>query len=203
MGFPAGLPKTITVDLTGRIPLYQQTKIRIVTNMRIYWDRIRVEIGPEDPGIRVTTLQAVKAKTSWVGYPQQWSPDGTAPFGYDFARREALAPWKTHQGSYTPLGDVLDLLRAVDDRYVVLSHGEAITADFPNAGLPPLPEGWTRDWLLHVDGFGKDMDIHSQHPDKLEPLPRHKDLPYRAPYWNLTADSAWESFRQGYLIRKP
>jgi hypothetical protein len=201
MGYPAGLPKTITVDLSGRIPLLEETRVRVVTNMRIYWDRVRIETGPEDARVRITTLQPSSAFTSWVGYPQQTSPDGLAPFGYDFARRDAIAPWKTHRGEYTRLGDVLDLLRAVDDRYVVLSHGEAINAEFPAQGLPPLPAGWTRDWLLHVDGFGKDMDIHSEHPDNLEPLPRHRDLPYQDGFWRLSSDGEWNVFRRMYLTR--
>ncbi len=203
MGFPAGLPKTITVDLTGKVPLAAHTRIRVVTNMRIYWDRIRIETGPEEPRVRVATLQPATARTSWIGYPQQWSPDGVAPFGYDFAHRDAVAPWKTHRGEYTPLGNVLDLLKAVDDRYVILSHGEAITADFSAAELPALPAGWVRDWLLHVDGFGKDMDIHSQYPDRLDPLPRHRDLPYRLTDWRLSSDAVWEAFAQTYLVRRP
>jgi Flp pilus assembly protein TadD len=202
MGCPAGLPKTMTVDLTGKIPLTQQTRIRIVTNMRIYWDRIRVETAAQDSRLRITTLEPVEATAAWLGYPRQWSPDGLAPFYYDYAHRDAAAGWKTHKGQYTRLGDVRELLAGVDDRYVVLAHGEAITAEFSAAGLPPLPQGWTRDWLLYVDGFGKDMDLHSQYPDTVEPLPHHKDLPYRAQSWNLVSDAAWEAFRQLFLTRQ-
>lgn len=202
MGFPAGLPKTITVDLTGKVPLSTQTRVRIETNMRIYWDRIRVETGPSDNRLRTTTLEPSAAATSWVGYPEQYSPDGQAPFAYDFDRREAVAPWKTHAGRYTRFGDVRELLQSVDDRYVILGHGEAITADFPAGDLPPLPAGWVRDWLLYVDGFGKDMDPHSQHPDLVEPLPRHRDLPYRAPDWSLPGESIWQAFRNTYVTRE-
>jgi hypothetical protein len=170
--------------------------------MRIYWDRIRIETRADDARLRVTTLDPEEASTSWVGYPQQWSPDGLAPFGYDFDRRDAEAPWKTHVGRYTRFGDVRELLKTVDDRYVILGHGEAITADFSTRELPPLPPGWTRDWLLYVDGFGKDMDLHSQHPDLVGPLPRHRDLPYRAPGWSFPSDATWESFRKAYLTRE-
>ncbi len=173
MGFPAGLPKTMTVDLTGRIPLTLQARIRIRTNMRIYWDRIRVETAAEDSRLRISTLEAAKAEVGWAGYPRQWSADGLAPFGYDYAHRTATAGWKSHAGEYTRPGDVRDLIAAVDDRYVILPHGEGITADFSTAGLPALPRGWTRDWLLYVDGFGKDMDLHSQYPDTVAPLPHH------------------------------
>ncbi len=173
MGFPAGLPKTMTVDLTGRIPLTQQARIRIRTNMRIYWDRIRVETAAQDSRLHISTLEAARAEVGWIGYPRQWSADGQAPFGYDYAHRDATAGWKTHTGEYTRPGDVWDLLAAVDDRFVVLRHGEGIAADFSTAGLPVLTRGWTRDWLLYVDGFGKDMDLHTQYPDTIAPLPHH------------------------------
>ena len=39
MGFPAGGPRTMTADLTGKLPNGTQ-KIRITTNLQIYWDNI-------------------------------------------------------------------------------------------------------------------------------------------------------------------
>src|SRR5882762_2534628 len=41
MGFPAGLERTMVADLTGKLP--QGTRrIRIVNNLKIYWDAIRI-----------------------------------------------------------------------------------------------------------------------------------------------------------------
>ncbi len=42
MGFPAGLARTMVVDLTGKLPSGSRF-IRITTNLKIYWDRIRVD----------------------------------------------------------------------------------------------------------------------------------------------------------------
>ena len=39
MGFPAGGPRTMTADLSGKLPRGTQ-KIRITTNLQIYWDNI-------------------------------------------------------------------------------------------------------------------------------------------------------------------
>jgi tetratricopeptide (TPR) repeat protein len=42
MGFPAGGPRTMTADLSGKLPRGTQ-KIRITTNLQVYWDSILVD----------------------------------------------------------------------------------------------------------------------------------------------------------------
>jgi tetratricopeptide (TPR) repeat protein len=42
MGFPAGGPRTMTADLTGKLPHGTQ-KIRITTNLQVYWDSILID----------------------------------------------------------------------------------------------------------------------------------------------------------------
>ncbi len=46
MGFPAGGPRTMTADFSGKLPLGTQ-KIRITTNLQIYWDSILVDRTPQ------------------------------------------------------------------------------------------------------------------------------------------------------------
>ncbi len=46
MGFPAGGPRTMTADLSGKLPPGTQ-KIRITTNLQIYWDRILIDRTPQ------------------------------------------------------------------------------------------------------------------------------------------------------------
>ena len=46
MGFPAGGPRTMTADLTGKLPVGTR-KIRITTNLQIYWDSILVDRTPQ------------------------------------------------------------------------------------------------------------------------------------------------------------
>ena len=49
MGFPAGLERTMVADLTGKIPVGTR-RIRIVNNLKIYWDAIRIDQTPDDAG---------------------------------------------------------------------------------------------------------------------------------------------------------
>jgi tetratricopeptide (TPR) repeat protein len=46
MGFPAGGPRTMTADLTGKLPSGTQ-KIRITTNLQVYWDSILIDRTPQ------------------------------------------------------------------------------------------------------------------------------------------------------------
>ncbi len=181
MGFPAGLPKTLTVDLTGRFRRDDDFRVRIVTSMRIYWDRLRFAILDDDPQLRVTTLRATEARLGFRGYPRPVSADGKAPFGYDYADAAGSSGWKDFQGAFTRYGAVEELLQEVDDRYVIARHGDEIALAFDEAELPPLRPGWARDYLVFADGFGKDMDLNSARPHRVEPLPFHAMTSYPPP----------------------
>ncbi len=179
MGFPAGLPKTMTVDLTGKF-LCADSRVRIVTSMRIYWDQILVDTFSNQVSQRLTKLEPVSAELRWRGFPREYSPDGRRPLIYDYSTIEPSAPWKTHLGNYTRYGDVRELLLAADDIYVITRNGDEMQVDFDARRLPRLPKGWKRTWLVQADGFGKDMDINSARPETIGELPFHgmKSYPY-------------------------
>ena len=65
------------------------------------------------------------------------------------------------------------LVGAIDDRFVVMGAGDALTLRFDAAGLPPLPAGWRRDFLLFLDGWAKDRDPNTVEALFVEPLPFH------------------------------
>lgn len=180
MGFPAGLPKTMVVDLSGKF-LSRYTQVRIVTSMRIYWDQILVNAFTRNPDYREHRLPALQADLRYAGFPREFSPDGRKPLIYDYDWIDPIAPWKSHTGSYTRFGDVTQLLRSKDDQYVIMRNGDEIQIDFAAASLPALPAGWTRTFLLYADGFGKDMDLHSAAPDTVTPLPFHSMSRYPYP----------------------
>jgi tetratricopeptide (TPR) repeat protein len=179
MGFPAGLPKTMTVDLTGKF-LCADSQVRIVTSMRIYWDQILVDASGGDFPTRVTELDPLRADLRRRGFPREYSPDGRKPLIYDYSVIEPSAPWKAHLGNYTRLGDVRELLLAPDDMYVVTRNGDEMQIDFDARRMPALPKGWKRTFLVYADGFGKDMDVNSARPETIGELPFHgmKSYPY-------------------------
>ncbi len=169
MGFPAGLPKPMTVDLSGKF-LSDSRKVRIRTNMRIHWDRIRVDASPPRRDFRTYRLRPQRADLHYLGFP---AGIGKPLLGYDRSQILPTAPWKAHIGNYTRFGEVSPLLLERDDMFVATRAGDEIEAFFDLDRIPPPPEGWVRDFLVYVDGFGKDMDLHSASPDTVGPLPFH------------------------------
>ena len=172
IGFPAGRPQTVTVDLAGKVPS-AATRVRIVTSMKIYWDRVLVDVSDQAAPVTMTSLDPEVASLSWRGFSKEGSPDGREPYGYDYNTVSADAPWKQMPGRYTREGDVRELLRQTDDRFVIARAGDQIALSFDAAALPALPDGWTRTFLLYGDGFSKEMDLYSASPDVLDPVPFH------------------------------
>ena len=126
-------------------------------------------------------LLPARAELGERGFSAEVSPDGREPWSYDFARVSLVSPWKTMPGRYTRVGDVRELLGETDDLFVVSKPGDVVAVSFEAQALPPLPEGWTRTFLLDGDGFSKEMDINSASPDVVLPLPFHGMTGYPYP----------------------
>lgn len=173
MGFPAGLPRTVTVDLTGKLPEGTR-RIRIVTNLQIYWDQVQVDNGPQRANqLRTTELRLALATLGFRGYPQQ--VDGATPgdLTYFYDRASLTGPFARERGSYTRYGEVTPLLKKVDDQFVIFGTGEDIDAEFSAATLPPLPPGWKRDYFFYANGYVKDMDFYEASPFTVAQVPFH------------------------------
>jgi hypothetical protein len=200
IGIPVGRPQTVTVDLTGKF-LSASREVRIVTNMRVYWDRVLFDDSADAP-FRVERLEAASATLRERGFSAIETPDGREPFGYDYARVSLASPWKVFTGRYTRLGDVRELLGATDDMFVVSRPGDELALSFDATALLPLPAGWTRTFLLYADGFSKEMDINSASPHTLAPLPFHgmKRYPYAAPE-TYPDDEAHRAYLERYNTR--
>ena len=180
MGCPAGLPKHMLFDLQSLFT-GSDYRLRITTNTTVYWDQFQVASVAES---RLTTrrLTPHRGDLHWRGYPEHTSINNTFAFRYHYDSLQVEAPWGTHAGAFTRLGDVTELLDEVDDRYVIMFHGDEITIEFAAADLPPVEPGKARTFLLYAEGFGKDMDFHSAHSQTVGPLPFHgmSSYPYAA-----------------------
>lgn len=197
LGFPAGKFKTIVVDLTGVFPAEQI--VRLTTNLEIYWDAISWAPGLPDTDLRTTRIEPSRADLRYRGYSVVVEPDRTHPEVpiYD-SLASSVQMWQDLQGYYTRFGDVRELLRRIDDRYVIMNAGDELRFEFP--ALEDPPAGWTRDFVLIGDGWVKDGDYNTAYSETVRPLPAH-DLPaYDSPRGVLEEDPVYRRHRDDWRI---
>jgi tetratricopeptide (TPR) repeat protein len=172
IGFPAGLERTMTADLTGKIPPGTR-RIRIVTNLKIYWDRILIDNSPASTPYRVSEAPLASARLEFRGYPEYTEGSTPADLSYTYDEVSSTGPYAQQAGNYTRYGDVLPLLKRADEEYVIFGSGDEVALDFNPATLPKLPSGWVRDYFFYADGFDKDMDFYAKFGGTVAPLPTH------------------------------
>ncbi len=188
LGFPAGKNKTILVDL-GAVPragLRGVRRIRLRTNLEVYWDQLALAEGVEPGAFRTERVAASAADLRYRGFSaSDYARD--RPEIPDYEHLASVGPrWRDLVGYYTRFGEVRELVAAVDDRYVIMNAGDELRLAFP-APAPP-PSGWTRDFVLVGDGWEKDGDFNTTYSKTVLPLPSHR----RPDYGSLPEPGALE-----------
>lgn len=181
IGFPAGKSKSMVIEL-GDLLDRERPRLRLFSTLRLYWDAIHLAVDADDAPRRVTSLDAEGATLSFRGFSRPIATDrADLPERFDWDALEATPRWNQHPGRYTRYGDVRELLEATDDRFVILGSGDALSVSFDARACPPLPEGWSRDFLVYLDGWAKDRDPNTVEALEVEPLPFHgmSGYPYR------------------------
>jgi hypothetical protein len=179
VGFPAGLERTIVVDLTGKLPAGAH-KIRLMTNLEIYWDQVLID-NHADADSKTTEVPLATATLHFRGYPKQIDLASPGDLDYNYDRVSLTGPFQHQRGNYTRMGNVTELLKGIDDRYAIFGSGEEIAADFDASQLPALPPHWKRDYFFYANGFVKDMDWWDASPFTVSQLPFHKMSTYPYP----------------------
>lgn len=202
MGIPAGKPKTIAVDLTGKF-LSQSREVRIVTNLCLYWDEIFLSNDASSPEVRMTGIDAGSADLRLRGFSRATiHPRREQPESFEYAKWTAGGQWNQTPGFYTRYGDVRELVRDIDDKLVIMGAGDELQLEFEAASLPALPTGWRRDFLLLVDGWAKDADANTAFSQTVEPLPFHGMSAYPYPaHERYPADAAHREYQKRYNTR--
>ncbi|MCB9853507.1 MAG: CRTAC1 family protein [Phycisphaerales bacterium] len=172
VGFPSGKSKTIALDLSGAFPT-DDHRVRLQTNFCIYWDHAFFTVGAQNVELRVSELKVNRAelRERGISYQVPRHPGGPRIPEYDALNLDAH--WRDLIGGYSAIGDVTNALLAVDDDYVIVGAGDEVLMSFDAGQVPPLPDGWTRDFIVHTDGWLKDGDLNSATGKTVGPLPWH------------------------------
>lgn len=205
LGFPAGRNKTCLIDLTGLLPAGGPNRIRLSTNLEIYWDQIEWARGLPNTPLRITHLTPSYANLHYRGYSTIHKAGVSSPAIPDYNHLMATTQiWRDLTGYYTRYGDVRPLLKQIDDRYVIMNAGDELALRFP-ALAPPAP-GWVRDYVIAGDGWVKDGDYNSVDSATVLPLPYHARRVYDTPAKPLEDEwvyrhhpEDWETYQTRYV----
>lgn len=197
IGFPAGKKKTILINLsdlpTGKVP----EKVRLATNMEIYWDQISWSQGKPGTQVKTKKLQPEVANLRYRGFSELNRTSRFAPEIPDYQNIASTTPqWIDLVGYYTRFGDVKELVQKIDDRYVIMNAGDELVFKFKAPPAPP--KGWKRDFVLIGDGWVKDGDYNTGHSKTVIPLPYHGMEDYA---WNpgkLEDDPVYQKHKEDW-----
>ncbi len=170
-GYPAGMPRQMSVGLSGLPP--GTTQLRITTNQEIYWDRLAVAFAEANPGVRRHDLPLQIAVLERPGFPNRTTGPQAQPH-YDFDDRPPLWDARRQRGDYTAFGPATELVARPDGALAIFGPGEGVHLEFA-APPTPHPPGWTRRFVLESRGWCKDMDLFTRNGDTLAPLPGSRD----------------------------
>ena len=210
LGFPSGRTKTILIDLSDVFRPGTPHRVRLRTNLEIYWDRLAWATNPpEAASVKTHRLQADAARLRHRGFSVTHKANRASPGLPDYNELAGTTPrWFDLTGYYTRYGDVRPLVTSSDDRYVIMNAGDELVFQFP--ALPPPPQGWTRDFVLIGDGWVKDGDYNTGFSKTVRPLPYHGLSDYAQPPVPLEDDPAyqrhpedWQTYHTRYVTPAP
>ena len=193
LGFPAGRKKTVLFNLTDVFKPGTPRRVRIRTNLEIYWDHLEWARGLPDAPVKMLRLAPSSVDLHYRGYSVINRPDAGAPEVPDYNRLLSTKQiWRDLEGYYTRHGEVGELVREIDDRYVIVASGDEMSLKFPEQ--PPPPAGWVRDYIIMGDGWIKDGDYNSTFSRTVLPLPYHAQREYVTPPGKLEDEFVYRKY---------
>jgi hypothetical protein len=172
-GFPMGKDKNVVLDLSGKF-LSNDRRIKIQTNMEIYWDQIFFSDCASNAPINKNVLSPVSANIHYRGFSYSFRKGGRyGPHWFDYSKVDKNKKWRDLTGNYTRYGEVMQLLSESDNQYIISNAGDETSIKFDANSLPKLKKGWKRDFLIYSVGWVKDGDINTALGSTVMPLPYH------------------------------
>ena len=177
LGFPAGRNKICLIDLTGLFRPGMPHRLRLRTNLEVYWDSIEWAQGLPKMPMKVQRLAPSIADLHYRGFSVIHQANASSPEIPDYQHLASTSPiWRDLPGFYTRFGDVRELLAHTDDRYVIMNAGDEMALRFADPGPPPA--GWVRDFVIAGDGWIKDGDYNTADSLTVLPYPYHARKEY-------------------------
>ena len=209
LGIPAGRLKTVVLDLTNTFKPHAQRKLRLRTNLEVYWDKLAWAAGLPNAAVKEHRLGLSQADLRYRGFSllTQASPASPELAHYNSVVRTGQQ-WRNLEGYYTRYGEVRELLAGVDDRIVIVNSGDELRMRFP--ALSPPTGNAVRDFVFIGDGWLKEGDYNIRLSKTVQPLPYRGMKHYTMPLSPLEQEHAyrmhpddWQTFHTRYLTADP
>ncbi|WP_216843095.1 CRTAC1 family protein [Granulicella sp. S190] len=198
LGFPAGRKKICLIDLTNVFGPGAPRRLRLRTNLEIYWDSIEWARGAPETPLTIHRLSPSLADLHYRGFSVTRQANSSSPEIPDYDHLASSGGmWRDLAGFYTRFGDVRPLLTAADDRYVIMNAGDEMSLRFTAPAAPP--DGWVRDYVLAGDGWIKDGDYNSAYSQNVMPYPHHARKNYDGPPTSLEDDWMYRHHTEDWL----
>ena len=167
--------QVFVVNLTGLFPT-DDYELRINTYQDIRFDYI---------GVDTTSQQNVTVQTimpTYADLQQGYTTDSNS------------------SGAFTRYGDVLALMQAADNKFVIGREGDVVSLQFP-ADLSPVPKGMVRDYFVIASCWFKGKGL-SYVPFTVDPLPFQAMTSFPYPTTeSYPYDAAHKAYLQAYNTR--
>jgi len=197
LGFPAGRKKICLFDLSSVFRPGTPRRLRLRTNLEIFWDSIEWAKGLPDTQLKTIKIDPATADLHYRGYSVINKANESSPEVPDYNQlASSKQVWRDLIRYYTRFGDVRELLGKIDDRYVIMNAGDEMSLRFPEQ--PPPPAGWVRDYLFMGDGWIKDGDFNSTFSKTVLPLPYHAKQEYTTPPGRLEDEWVYKRFPEDW-----
>src|SRR5690349_18184807 len=201
LGFPSGKDKTVLIDLTGVFtPNTKQRRLRLSTNLEIFWDRLGWAEGRPDVRVTPRRLALSSAELRYRGFSTTEQKDASTPERPRYKIAGTAPRWRDLEGYHTRFGDVRELLEGVDDRYVIMNAGDELALRFPEVPAPSATSGLIRDFVMIGDGWVKDGDFNTAFSRTVLPLPTHRSGRYEGPAGRLEDDPVFRAHQRDFEV---
>jgi hypothetical protein len=197
LGFPAGKDKTVLIDLARLFAEDGPRRLRLITNMEIFWDRVGWAVGRPDVEVDPRRIPLGSAELQYRGYSRTAHAAPASPERPLYEIEGTTPRWLDLEGYHTRFGDVRELLLGVDDRYVIMNAGDELRLRFPEAAPPPA--GSVRDFVMITDGWEKDGDFNTTFSRTVLPLPTHRSARYDQPPGRLEDDPVYKQHPKDFV----
>ncbi len=175
-GYPAGMPRLAAFPLDrARLPT-GCTTLRLTTTVELYIDRIRCVGAEPCPDARIRECPLLGANLADCGFPLRTTLPQKRPH-YDYSRRSPLWDTRSQVGALTGFGECTPLIASLDDACAIFGPGEELRLRFARLDEPNSRVRASRHWILHLNGWCKDMDRYTGGGTTIDPLPTRAGTP--------------------------